>query len=65
MYNPDGTWFKEGHGVDPDIDVPEDLGAISKGTDPQLERGIVEIKDLLKTKPFKRPTPPAVEKRGF
>ena len=21
MYNPDGTWFKEGHGVDPDIEV--------------------------------------------
>ena len=65
MYNPDGTWFREGHGVDPDIDVPEDLGAISKGTDPQLERGIAEIKGLLKNKPFKKPTPPPVEKRGF
>ena len=27
MYNPDGTWFKEGHGVDPDIPVAEDLYA--------------------------------------
>jgi tricorn protease len=24
MYNPDGTWFKEGYGVDPDIEVKED-----------------------------------------
>ena len=30
MYNPDGTWFKEGHGVDPDIAVPEDLGTWQK-----------------------------------
>ncbi|MBV9963509.1 MAG: PD40 domain-containing protein, partial [Parafilimonas sp.] len=40
MYNQDGTWFKEGHGVDPDIEVREDLGAMSNGIDPQLERGI-------------------------
>ena len=38
MYNPDGTWFKEGHGVDPDIVVDEDLGLMAKGTDPQLEK---------------------------
>lgn len=63
MYNPDGTWFKEGHGVEPDILVPEDLAAMAKGTDPQLERGIKEIKDLLKNKPFTRPTMPSYEKR--
>ncbi|MEI6088780.1 MAG: PDZ domain-containing protein, partial [Bacteroidota bacterium] len=64
LYNPDGTWFKEGHGVDPDIDVPEDLGAMAKGIDPQLERAIVEIKNLLKTKEFKAPAVPIVEKRN-
>ncbi|HEY4148004.1 MAG TPA: PDZ domain-containing protein, partial [Chitinophagaceae bacterium] len=42
MYNPDGTWFKEGHGVDPDIEVPENLGSMVKGIDPQLERAITE-----------------------
>ncbi|MEJ7739258.1 MAG: S41 family peptidase [Chitinophagaceae bacterium] len=63
MYNPDGTWFKEGHGVEPDIEVPEDLSAMAKGTDPQLERSIKEIKELLKNKPFKRPQVPAYEKR--
>jgi tricorn protease len=66
MYNPDGTWFKEGHGVEPDISVPEDLSAMAKGTDPQLERAITEIKALVKTKGFTRPTPPSYEKRsGF
>lgn len=64
IYNPDGTQFKEGHGVDPDIEVPEDLGAMAKGIDPQLERAIVEIKNLLKTKGFTPPPVPKVEKRN-
>ena len=64
MYNPDGTWFREGHGVDPDIEVPEDLTAMAKGKDPQLERSIEEIKELLKKKAFTRPKSPAVENRN-
>ncbi|PWT98627.1 MAG: peptidase S41 [Bacteroidetes bacterium] len=64
MYNPDGTWFKEGHGVDPDIQVDEDLTAMAKGTDPQLERAITEIKNLVKQKGFKQPERPAAEKRN-
>lgn len=63
MYNADGTWFKEGHGVDPDIEVPEDLTAMAKGTDPQLERAIIEIKNLLKTKGYNPPKIPGYEKR--
>jgi tricorn protease len=63
MYNPDGTWFKEGHGVEPDILVPEDLSAMAKGIDPQLERAITEIKDLIKKQPFVRPAVPAYEQR--
>jgi tricorn protease len=64
MFNPDGTWFREGHGVDPDILVDEDLGLMAKGTDPQLERAITEIKTLLKDKGFKVPATPAYEKRN-
>jgi tricorn protease len=63
MLNPDGTWFKEGHGVDPDIEVREDLGLMAKGIDPQLERAITEIKDEVKKKGFTRPNPPPYEKR--
>jgi tricorn protease len=65
MYNPDGTWFREGHGVDPDIAVPEDLGAMAKGIDPQLSRAITEAKNLLKTRPYLVPKVPATEKRSF
>jgi tricorn protease len=65
MYNPDGTWFKEGHGVEPDIAVPENLGMMAKGVDPQLQRAITEIKNLLKTKGYKQPDRPSLEKRGY
>ncbi len=64
MYNPDGSWFKEGHGVDPDIAVDEDLGLMSKGTDPQLERAITEIKAALKNKGYTAPKQPGYEKRN-
>ncbi|HVI45001.1 MAG TPA: PDZ domain-containing protein [Chitinophaga sp.] len=60
MINPDGTWFREGHGVDPDIRVSENLGEMAKGVDPQLEAAIKEIVSQLKTKSVKgvtRPTP--------
>ncbi|MGC4034556.1 MAG: PDZ domain-containing protein [Chitinophagaceae bacterium] len=63
LFNPDGTWFKEGHGVDPDIEVAEDLGSMAKGVDPQLERAITEIKNLLKTKGFNAPKVPTAEVR--
>jgi tricorn protease len=62
MYNPDGTWFKEGYGVDPDIRVDEDLSQMAKGTDPQLERAIKEAQDLMKTKGYTMPKTPAYEK---
>jgi len=63
LYNPDGTWFREGHGVDPDIDVEEDLGSMAKGIDPQLQRAIAEIKDMIVKGGFTAPKPPAYEKR--
>jgi tricorn protease len=65
MYNPDGTWFQEGHGVDPDIAVPEDLSMMAKGKDPQLQKGIEEIKNLLKTKGYKPPARPALDKKAY
>ena len=65
MYNPDGTWFKEGYGVDPDIAVPEDLGAMAKGVDPQLERAIQETKKLMKEKGYKKPERPSMEKKAY
>jgi tricorn protease len=63
MFNPDGTWFKEGHGVDPDIPVAEDLTQAAQGKDNQLERAITEISKLLKEKGFTPPARPAAETR--
>jgi tricorn protease len=63
MYDPDGTWFKEGHGVDPDIEVVDDPAQLAKGVDPQLERAIQEVQRLLKETPPVKPKRPAYEKR--
>jgi len=63
MYNPDGTWFKEGHGVDPDVEVTEDYAALTKGTDNQLERGVQEVMKQIQAKGSPIPKRPAYEKR--
>jgi tricorn protease len=63
LYGPDGTWFAEGHGVDPDIPVVDDQGAMAKGGDPQLEAGITEVLRLIRENPVRLPPPPAFERR--
>jgi len=63
LFGPDGKWFAEGHGVDPDIVVVDDPGEMAKGRDPQLERGIQEVLRLLDEKPPKLPQPPPFERR--
>jgi tricorn protease len=63
MYDPDGKWFREGHGVDPDIEVVEDYGQLAKGVDTQLERGITEVMKLLASTPSPMVKQPAYEKR--
>ena len=63
MYDPDGKWFKEGHGVDPDIEVPEDPTTLSKGMDVQLEKAIEEVMRLHKLNPPVNPKQPPYEKR--
>lgn len=63
MYNPDGTWFKEGHGVDPDIVVPEDPAELARGVDTQLEKAAQEVMKRLKEQPTSIPKQPPYEKR--
>ena len=59
MYNPDGTWFKEGYGVDPDIEVKEDPTALAKGIDPQIQKAIEQVlKDIATKGPIRPKTPP-------
>lgn len=62
MYSPEGEWFAEGHGVEPDIHVPEDPAALAKGIDTQLQRAIKEVQDRVAKRP-KPPTRPAPERR--
>jgi tricorn protease len=63
MYDPDGKWFKEGHGVDPDIEVLDDPAELAKGLDPQLERAIQEVMKALEKNPPVKPKQPPYEKR--
>ena len=56
---PDGEYIIEGHGVDPDIEVPQDPKAVSQRRDPQLERGIAEVLNRIKSDPPVHPTRPA------
>ncbi len=63
MYSPEGKWFAEGHGVDPDIKVVDDPAQLAKGVDPQLEKGIEVVLQLLKEHPPVNPEQPAYEKR--
>ena len=63
MYDPDGKWFKEGHGVEPDIEVIDDPTEMANGIDSQLEAAIAETLKLLKTNPHVQPKQPAFEIR--
>ncbi|HET9800781.1 MAG TPA: S41 family peptidase, partial [Chthoniobacterales bacterium] len=59
IYSKDGKeWIIEGHGVDPDIVVDNDPAKEFKGEDQQLDRGIQEIQEELKTKRYDLPSPP-------
>lgn len=63
MYNPDGTWFQEGHGVDPDIEVKEDPTMLAKGIDTQLQRAIEEVMKSIGEKGPIHPKVPEKENR--
>ncbi|HET7024836.1 MAG TPA: PDZ domain-containing protein [Gemmatimonadales bacterium] len=64
IYDVNGQWTVEGHGVDPDIEVVDDPTQLAKGTDPQLERAIQEVMQSLKDHPPVTPKKPAYIKKG-
>jgi tricorn protease len=62
MYDVEGRWFAEGHGVEPDIVVEEDPTQLAKGVDPQLERAIEDV--MRRVKEFEpAPGRPEYERR--
>lgn len=50
-----GQYVIEGHGVDPDIVVENDVASILTGRDPQLERGVEEVMKKISADPRKLP----------
>jgi tricorn protease len=63
-YDTEGKqWIIEGHGVDPDIIVDNDPSREFNGIDDQLNKAIEVIKEELKTKEKKIPSPPPYPKR--
>jgi len=62
MYDPDGEWFKEGYGVDPDMEVKGNPGQLAQGNDAQLQKAIEYLNDQLDDYKGK-PSAPAKEDR--
>jgi tricorn protease len=64
FWNSDGKWDVEGHGVDPDYKV-EDLPAnLKDSSDPQLDKAIEVITEMLKKNPPEKPVRPQYENRS-
>ncbi|MEQ8239821.1 MAG: PDZ domain-containing protein [Cyclobacteriaceae bacterium] len=59
FYDTEGNWAVEGEGVAPDIEVIQEPKALLEGRDPQLERGVKEAMELLKTQEFQLKPEPA------
>ncbi|MFY9344027.1 MAG: S41 family peptidase [Planctomycetota bacterium] len=55
---PGPQWTIEGHGVDPDVVVDNDVGSLLAGRDPQLDKGIEILLAKCRTEPRPLPTPP-------
>jgi tricorn protease len=51
FYNLNGAWDVENHGVSPDVEVEDDPRIERAGHDPQLEKAVEVILDLLKKNP--------------
>jgi tricorn protease len=64
FWNTDGKWEVEGHGVDPDYDIENAPHEMVAGRDPQLEKAIEVILDLLKKAPSKEPKKPVYPDRS-
>jgi tricorn protease len=61
FYNPNGTWDVENHGVAPDNEVEYEPKAVRAGHDPQLEKAVEVVLELLK----KNPPPPEPQHPPF
>ena len=60
VYTPEGKWLAENEGIAPDIEVEQDPAAVRAGHDPQLEKAIEVVMELLKKNP-----PPAIKRPPY
>lgn len=58
IVNLDGKFVVEGHGVEPDIVVPENVSDELAGRDPQLDKAIEVLEKEIKAKPLVLPPQP-------
>lgn len=63
MLSPQGEWFREGHGVEPDVHVPEQPAELARGHDAQLETAIRLVMEQLEQRPWVTPELPPYERR--
>jgi tricorn protease len=58
IYNLDGTWAVENHGVDPDVDIENQPADLLAGHDAQLEAAIAMMVKAIDGHPSSLPAPP-------
>ena len=66
IWNPNGTFDVENHGIPPDIEVEYDPAAVRHGHDPQLEKAVEVVMEELRSNPppvLKRPPYPDYQKK--
>jgi tricorn protease len=66
IYGLNGEWEVENVGIAPDIDVEFDPKQVREGHDPQLEKAVEVVMDMLQKNPlpkYKRPAYPNYKQR--
>ena len=59
IYGLEGKWEVENHGIEPDYEVPMDPRLVREGHDPQLEKAVEVVLELLNKHPLQEyPRPP-------
>jgi tricorn protease len=59
VWNPNGEWEVENHGITPDIEVDMDPELVRTGHDPQLEKAVQVVMEELAAHPVPTPKRPA------
>ena len=59
VWNPNGHWEVENHGIDPDLEVEFDPELVRSGHDPQLEKAVQVVLEELQNNPVPQPKRPA------